>query len=206
MTENCDVGAPRLGRTAPRASILTVACADKPMSPLAREQKPLVRPSSVPLFLTVGAHSGLRSAEAGLHRERLATIRPRFATEKAARLMSNELPTSDGPVPQPTEAASRPHLRERAPRNPTGRTRLSGTWVGVIIGVVVLVLLLVFVIQNTKSVKVSFLTASGNMPLGVALLLAAVGGVLLAGIVASLRIWQLRHRLHNSKRPGHRAS
>jgi uncharacterized integral membrane protein len=72
--------------------------------------------------------------------------------------------------------------------------------------VVVLVLLLVFVIQNTKSVKVSFLTASGNMPLGVALLLAAVGGVLLAGIVASLRIWQLRHRLHNSKRPGHRAS
>jgi uncharacterized integral membrane protein len=60
-------------------------------------------------------------------------------------------------------------------------------------------LLLAFIIQNTKSVKVSFFTVSRNMPLGVALLLAAVGGVLLAGVVASLRIWQLRHRLHNSK-------
>jgi uncharacterized integral membrane protein len=85
-----------------------------------------------------------------------------------------------------------------APPEPTGRTRLSGLWVGVIVGVAVLVLLLVFVIQNTKSVKVSFLTVSGHMPLGVALLLAAIGGVLLAGLVASLRIGQLRHRLHKS--------
>ncbi len=69
---------------------------------------------------------------------------------------------------------------------------------GVIVGVVVLVFLLVFIIQNTKSVKVSFLTVSRDMPLGVALLLAAIGGVLLAGLVASLRIWQLRYRLDNS--------
>ena len=70
---------------------------------------------------------------------------------------------------------------------------------GVTIGVVVLVLDLAFIIQNTQSVKVSFFTVSANMPLGVALLLAVAGGVLLAGIVASLRIWQLRHRLHQSK-------
>jgi uncharacterized integral membrane protein len=37
------------------------------------------------------------------------------------------------------------------------------------------------------------------MPLGVALLLAAAGGVLLAVIVGSLRIWQLRHRLRQSR-------
>ena len=70
---------------------------------------------------------------------------------------------------------------------------------GVIVGVVVLVLDLAFIIQNTQSVKVSFFTVSANMPLGVALLLAVAGGVLLAGIVASLRIWQLRHRLHQSR-------
>jgi uncharacterized integral membrane protein len=55
----------------------------------------------------------------------------------------------------------------------------------------------VFIIQNTSSVKVSFLTASGDLPLGVALLFAAGGGVLLAGVAASLRIWQLRRRLHS---------
>jgi uncharacterized integral membrane protein len=62
------------------------------------------------------------------------------------------------------------------------------------------VLLLIFILQNTKSVKVSFFTASGSMPLGVALLLAAVGGVLIAGVAASLRIWQLRHRLKAPRR------
>jgi uncharacterized integral membrane protein len=70
--------------------------------------------------------------------------------------------------------------------------------VGVVIGVVVLVLLLSFIIQNSQSVKVSFFTVSGRIPLGVVLLLAAVAGVLLAGVVASLRIWQLRHRLHQA--------
>ena len=70
---------------------------------------------------------------------------------------------------------------------------------GVIVGVVVLAFLLAFIIQNGQSVKVSIFTANVKMPLGVALLLAAVGGVLLAGIVASLRIWQLRHRLHQSQ-------
>ena len=110
--------------------------------------------------------------------------------------MSDEIPTSDGHSAEPSIAdRTGPGHRDQ-----TARTRLSGVWVGVIIGVVVLVLLLVFVIQNTKSVKVSFFTLSGKLPLGVALLLAAVGGVLIAGVVASLRIWQLRHRLHNSKR------
>jgi len=71
--------------------------------------------------------------------------------------------------------------------------------VGVIVGVVVLAFLLAFIIQNSQSVKVSVFTVNVHMPLGVALLLAAVSGVLLAGIVASLRIWQLRHRLHQSK-------
>jgi uncharacterized integral membrane protein len=114
--------------------------------------------------------------------------------------MSDESPASDTPTSQPAEALSGPpNTTTPSPGSPTGRTRISGAWVGVIIGVVVLALDLVFIIQNSQSVKVSFFTGSVNMPLGVALLLAAVGGVLLAGIVASLRIWQLRHRLHQSK-------
>ena len=114
--------------------------------------------------------------------------------------MSDESPVSDTPTPQPAEAPSGPpNMTAPSPGSPTGRTRISGIWVGVIAGVVVLVLDLVFIIQNSQSVKVSFFSGSVNMPLGVALLLAAVGGVLLAGIVTSLRIWQLRHRLHQSK-------
>jgi lipopolysaccharide assembly protein A len=85
-----------------------------------------------------------------------------------------------------------------APTGPTGRTRISGAWIGLIVFAVVLVLLLVLIIQNTKSVEISYFTAKGSMPLGVALLLAAIGGLLLAAAAATLRIWQLRHRLKRS--------
>jgi uncharacterized integral membrane protein len=77
----------------------------------------------------------------------------------------------------------------------TTPTRVSRAWIGIIVGALVLVLLLVFILQNTRSVRVSYFTVSGTMPLGVALLLAAIAGLLLAGGVASMRIWQLRRRV-----------
>jgi uncharacterized integral membrane protein len=77
----------------------------------------------------------------------------------------------------------------------TERTRISTAWVGAIAGALVLILLLVFILQNTRTVRVSYFTATGSMPLCIALLLAAIAGLLLAGGVAALRIWQLRHRL-----------
>ncbi len=63
---------------------------------------------------------------------------------------------------------------------------------GIIIFTLVLVVLLIFILQNTRSVEVSYFTAHGHLPLAVAMLLSAVGGVLLAGTAGSLRIWQLR--------------
>src|ERR1022692_2284974 len=100
-----------------------------------------------------------------------------------------DTPTGSGPVAQPVG-------RGALSSHGTGRTRISAAWIWVIAGAVVLALLLVFILQNTRSVKVSFFTANGTLPLGVALLLATIGGLLLAGVVASLRIWQLRHRLY----------
>ncbi len=111
--------------------------------------------------------------------------------------MTNNPPSAADPL-QPNSTPSQPGPTGGPSSRPTGRTRISGTWVGVIIATLILVLLLVFILQNTKSVKVSYFTVNGTMPLGVALLLATIGGVLLAGIVASLRIWQLRHRLNKS--------
>jgi uncharacterized integral membrane protein len=72
--------------------------------------------------------------------------------------------------------------------------------VAVVVTALVLALLLVFILQNTKSVKVSYFTGHVTMPLGVALLLAAAGGALVAGLVASLRAWQLRRR-HRRRPP-----
>jgi uncharacterized integral membrane protein len=108
-----------------------------------------------------------------------------------------DTPPAAGPLPQPPPppTPSQPSITEGPSRPPTARTRISATWVAVIVSALVVVLLLIFILQNTESVEVSYFTADGTMPLGVALLLAALGGILLAALVASLRIWQLRHRL-----------
>ncbi|MCW2631992.1 MAG: hypothetical protein JWR88_954 [Pseudonocardia sp.] len=71
-------------------------------------------------------------------------------------------------------------------------TRLSGLWIGVIISSLVLIVLLIFILQNLTSVDIHFLGASGTLPLGVAMLLAAISGVLLIAIPATGRSLQQR--------------
>jgi|HubBroStandDraft_5_1064220.scaffolds.fasta_scaffold58053_1 putative membrane protein len=77
-------------------------------------------------------------------------------------------------------------------RHVVRRTRTGGAWVTLALGALILVLLLIFILQNGHRVDVSFLGAHGHLPLGVAMLLAAVGGILLVAIPGTGRIMQLR--------------
>ena len=63
---------------------------------------------------------------------------------------------------------------------------------------VLLVLLIIFIAQNTQDVHVSFLTWDGTTPLSVAMLIATVAGIMLASIAGRLRFWQLRRRVRHS--------
>jgi uncharacterized integral membrane protein len=56
----------------------------------------------------------------------------------------------------------------------------------------VLLLLMIFILQNGQAAHVSFLGAHGQLPMGVALLLAAIFGVLLVALPGTARITQLR--------------
>jgi uncharacterized integral membrane protein len=109
---------------------------------------------------------------------------------------------SGPPGPAPTPAARRRFAPRR--RSPVRRTRTGGWWVALIAAAVMLLLLLIFVLQNGDNVRVSFLGAHGNLPLGIALLLAATAGVLIVAIPGTGRIIQLRHlarRQTQSNRP-----
>lgn len=87
------------------------------------------------------------------------------------------------------------------PTTPAGGTdplrgsRTSATWVAFTGLVVVLILLVVFIGQNTQDVRVSFFGWSGRAPLAVALLIAATSGMVVAVIAGALRILQLRRRV-----------
>ena len=59
-------------------------------------------------------------------------------------------------------------------------------------GAVVLLLLLIFILENGKSVDIAYFGVHGNLPIGVALLLAAVFGILLVVVPGGGRILQLR--------------
>jgi uncharacterized integral membrane protein len=94
---------------------------------------------------------------------------------------------SQAPPEQPADAR-RPAVSKRAVR----RTRMGGIWVAATLFAVVLLLLLVFILENGHQVDIGYFGAHGHLPLGVALLLAAVLGILLVVIPGAGRIIQLR--------------
>jgi uncharacterized integral membrane protein len=82
---------------------------------------------------------------------------------------------------------------------PFTHTRASGYWAAVVIGLLVLLVLLVFILENGQSARVSFFGAHGHLPEGVALLLAAVIGGLFVVLAGAARILQLRSRARGQK-------
>jgi uncharacterized integral membrane protein len=115
----------------------------------------------------------------------------RNSTHHTADLPADALPGSGGPA--------RPVPGNRAATSV--RTRTGSVWVGVCVGALVLVALLVFMLQNTEPVDVSFLGMTGTAPLALVLLIAGLGVGIIALVVGSLRIGQLRRRVRAERRP-----
>jgi putative membrane protein len=108
-------------------------------------------------------------------------------------------PAPTAPAPTTTTTTTTLHQHK------IKRTRISGLWVSVGFFAVVLLLLLIFILQNGTKVDISYMGAHGHLPLGVALLLSAVCGVLLIVLAGAARISQLRavarrHRRADAKR------
>jgi uncharacterized integral membrane protein len=72
------------------------------------------------------------------------------------------------------------------------RSRASYLWVGMIIAALVLIVLLIFIAQNSQKVSIHFLGFNGHLPFAVAVLIAAVAGLLLVAVPGSIRILELR--------------
>jgi len=114
-------------------------------------------------------------------------------------------PPADAAPPAEAAPAQVGPSHAAAPSLKPKHTRISGLWVAVGFFAVILLLLLIFILQNAKTVDVSYMGAHGHLPLGVALLLAAVCGVLLVVLAGAARISQLRtvarrHRRADSQR------
>ncbi|TFV56705.1 DUF1049 domain-containing protein [Mycobacterium sp. PS03-16] len=100
-------------------------------------------------------------------------------------------PNPGPPVPGDYEVADR-SPNPPPPAKEVKFTRAGALWTSVIAGFLILIILLVFIAQNTESAQFAFLGWQWSLPLGVAILLAAVCGGLIAVLAGAARIFQLR--------------
>ena len=117
--------------------------------------------------------------------------------------------TTDPAPSTPSDEGSTgtPSVRDGSPPAPGGPrlTRASAVWVATGAALVLLVLLIVFVLQNSTKVELHFLGLSATIPLGMALLIAAVGGGVVVAIAGIARVSQLRMNARRTRRGTTRA-
>jgi uncharacterized integral membrane protein len=132
-----------------------------------------------------------------MYREDSTTIVETGARETAMSVERSEAgvpeqPSPDASVPPEPEVAAPSSTEPTLPQHTVEPTRTSMVWTMVGIGVVLLFAILVFILQNGQRVRVRFLMANGTLPLGAALLFAALLGALLVLVAGAARVLQLR--------------
>jgi uncharacterized integral membrane protein len=115
----------------------------------------------------------------------------RGAAPDAAPLQSGE---EGGPAGPPTDVAEAQGAR------PPRQTVAGRVWVSIGFAVVLLVLLIIFIAENSRDVTISFLGAKGTLSLALAMLIAAVAGALITLLVGTTRIVQLRREVHRQNK------
>lgn len=122
----------------------------------------------------------------------------RFAVQSPPK---PSVPEQAGPPAEQAAPAkpANPHVTQQYQK--VRRTKISGLWVGVTVAAIVLLVLLVFIIENSQTVDIGFFGAHWHLSLGVAMLLAAICGILLVAIPGYGRIIQLRRVLRRAAKP-----
>jgi len=80
-----------------------------------------------------------------------------------------------------------PQTKEKLPV-----TKLGRIWTATVLGIIVLILLIVFIAQNQDQVTLRYFAYEGEVNLGLALFIAAIGGALVVAIAGVARVIQLR--------------
>ena len=103
------------------------------------------------------------------------------------------MPTAT-PAPEPTSTPAPP------PRRGLLGSRIGAAWTALIAGALVLIVVLIFIIENAHTVTITFFGAHGRISLAVALLLAAIAGALIMAVAGTARITQLRMSMRRNRR------
>jgi putative membrane protein len=102
--------------------------------------------------------------------------------------------------PSSANGSAPPPPAPPTPRRGRMHTRISGVRTALITGVVGLIVVMIFIIQNAHAVNISFLGAHLRLSLAVALFLAAIAGALVMAAAGTARITELRQIMRRDRR------
>ena len=119
---------------------------------------------------------------------------PHVDTQPDAGVMTPPVPPTPAPVP-PTPAAVPP--TPAAVPQAKKRSFSRAAWFALIVGAIVLIFLLVFVLQNNVPTQFTFWAWTFTLPLGVAVLFAAIAGALVTAMVGTARMFVLGRSVRN---------
>lgn len=80
------------------------------------------------------------------------------------------------------------------------QTLAGGTWVALIVGALLLILLLVFIMQNQTTVELNLFAWTFQFPAGIGFLLAAITGALIMALVGGVRMFEYRRQLRKIRK------
>lgn len=80
----------------------------------------------------------------------------------------------------------------------------ASTWVALTIGFLLLIVLIVFILQNQQQVPLNFLAWTVDFPAGIAFLIFAVAGALIMALVGGWRMFELRRQVRKQAKSARR--
>lgn len=106
--------------------------------------------------------------------------------------------------PAYSDAESKPQTKRNTKKTDTivvpKQTLAGGTWVALIVGAILLIVLLVFIMQNQTNVELNLFAWSFQFPAGIGFLLAAITGALIMALVGGVRMFEYRRQLRKIRK------
>lgn len=110
-------------------------------------------------------------------------------------------PSSEGAAQPPAVREESEHVSEdtktahqEKPAKVQG-SLAAGTWVALIVGTLILILLIVFILQNQDPVDINLFGWNTELPAAIAYLLSAIAGALIMALVGGWRMFELRRQV-----------
>ncbi|MFC2517646.1 MAG: lipopolysaccharide assembly protein LapA domain-containing protein [Corynebacterium matruchotii] len=126
---------------------------------------------------------------------------PTFPTSVESQESAPTHPTADTASHTAAKKSAEPPAEPTYPameaKQPSGvqGSFAGGTWIALIAGALLLIMLLVFIMQNQDQVDLVLFAWNFRFPAGIGFLLAAISGALIMALVGGVRMFQLRRQI-----------